>query len=121
MEKVYLDAPVLDMKTWPPKGSNEYDQMIAEYGLNDDAFLAWKGNPIDNMEAYFALRIPTMIVAGGADEVVPFAQNSGKMIEFCKQNGYALPHIIKPECKHHPHSLDNIQPIIEFIDKRNLL
>ena len=30
VEKVYLDAPVLDMKTWPPKGSVERGQVFDE-------------------------------------------------------------------------------------------
>ncbi|MBQ8295479.1 MAG: alpha/beta hydrolase [Clostridia bacterium] len=117
VEKVYLDAPVLDMKTWPPKGSGEYAQMLEEYGLNDEAFLGWKGNPIDNLPEYFSLGIPTLVVAGGADEVVPFPQNSGKLIDFCKKQGIALEYYVKPECMHHPHSLEDVTPIVAFVEK----
>ena len=121
VEKVYLDAPVLDLKTWPPKGSIEQEQMFNEYGLNEETLQTFTGNPIDNLKEFFSLSIPLLIIAGGSDEVVPFDRNAGKLITYCKDNNIEITSIIKEECKHHPHSLDNIQPIIEFIDKRNLL
>ncbi|MBQ8374090.1 MAG: alpha/beta hydrolase [Clostridia bacterium] len=117
VEKVYLDAPVLDLKTWPPKGIVEHEQMLNEYGLNDEALKNWKGNPVDNLEEYFALNIPTLLIAGGADEVVPFAENSKKMIDYCNKNAIELTYIVKPNCKHHPHSLDDVAPILEFVKK----
>lgn len=115
VEKVYLDAPVLDMKTWPKKGSIEYEQMLEEYGLNDDTLQTFKGNPIDNLEEFFALDIPLLIVAGGSDEVVPFPKNSGIVIEYCKNNSLPLQSIVKPDCKHHPHSLGDVAPIVRFV------
>ncbi|MBQ4053655.1 MAG: alpha/beta fold hydrolase, partial [Clostridia bacterium] len=72
VEKVYLDAPVLDMKSWPPKGSVEQGQAFEEYGLNADTLLTFKGNPIDNLGEFFSLGLPLLLIAGGADEVVAF-------------------------------------------------
>lgn len=119
VEKVYLDAPVLDMKTWPWENSPEQAEMLKEYGLNKEAFKTWQGNPVDNFEEYFALKIPTLVVAGGADEVVPFPQNSGKMIAYCKENGIDLEYYVKPDCKHHPHSLeDDVTPIVNFVNRK---
>ena len=115
VEKVYLDAPVLDMKTWPAKGSEEQNQMFEEYGLNEETLQTWKGNPIDNLQEYFSLNIPTLVVAGDSDEVVDFERNAGLMIEYCKTYGIKLENYIKPGCKHHPHSLEMVSPIIRFI------
>lgn len=117
VEKVYLDAPVMDLKSWPPKGSVEQSQMFNVYTLNADTLPLFKENPVDKLAEYFALKIPTLLIAGGKDEVVPVAENCGIMIEYCKANGIELPTIVKPECLHHPHSLEDVTPIVEFIEK----
>ena len=117
VEKVYLDAPVLDMKTWPPKGSIEQSQMFEEYGLNEETLQNWKGNPIDNLQEYFSLKIPTLLVAGDSDQVVDFEKNAGLMINYCKEQGIQLESYVKPGSKHHPHSLEEVFPIIRFVTK----
>ena len=46
VEKVYLDAPVLNLKSWPKNGSIEQEQFFNEYGLDDKTFLTFKDSPI---------------------------------------------------------------------------
>lgn len=116
VDKVYLDAPVLDMKTWPWANSSEQKEMFREYALCDATLPFFKGNPIDNLAEFFSHDLPLLVVAGGADEVVPFERNSGKLLSFAKLNGISVKCIIKPDCKHHPHSLDDVAPIIEFVE-----
>ncbi len=117
VEKVYLDAPVLDLKSWPPKDSNEQAQMYEEYCLNADMLPLFKGNPVDNVEEFFRNGVPLLIVAGHADEVVPFAENSEKVIAFCKEKNIDLEYYVKPDCGHHPHSLEDVAPIVAFCEK----
>lgn len=113
---VYLDAPVLDMRTWPPVG-HERDQVYDVYSLNADTYGHFNGHPIENLEEYFALGLPTLVVAGDSDELVPFEDNAGRMIDFCRQRGIALTSYVKPGCGHHPHSLeDDVTPIIDFVE-----
>lgn len=119
VEKVYLDAPVLDMKSWPEKDSPEQAQMFGEYCLNEETLLRFCGNPVDKMAEYFDLKIPTLIVAGDADEVVPLNENAGRMIEFCEQNKIPLIYTVKPGCKHHPHSLEDVSFIVDFIERED--
>lgn len=116
VEKVYLDAPVLDMKTWPPEESVERGQVYDEYGLNAETLQTFKGNPIDNLHEFFSLGIPLMVVAGAVDSVVPFDENAGKMLVYCEQNSINVTKIVKPLCGHHPHSIEDVTPIIEFIE-----
>ena len=115
VEKIYLDAPVLDMRTWPPKGSDLQQQVFFEYGLNEETLESFGGHPIENLKEFFDLGIPLLLVAGGADEVVPFEQNAGRVIDYCKQNNIKITSIVKPECKHHPHSLEDVSPIVNFV------
>ncbi|MBQ9728859.1 MAG: alpha/beta fold hydrolase [Clostridia bacterium] len=119
VSKVYLDAPVLDMKSWPPADSTERQEVYAEYGLNPETIQTFKGNPIDNLEEFFSLNIPLLVVAGGSDEVVAYEENSGKLIDYCNQNGIKIEATVKPECLHHPHSLEDVSSIVAFVNKEN--
>lgn len=116
VSKVYLDAPVLDMKSWPPEGSVERTQVYEEYGLNEKTLQTFKGNPIDNLKEFFSLHIPLMVVAGAVDSVVPFADNAGKLIAYCEENGIRITQTVKLLCDHHPHSLEDVAPIIRFTE-----
>ena len=115
VDKIYLDAPVLDMRTWPPEGSENRDQVYREYGLTPETIRTFGGHPIENLDEFFSHGIPLILVAGGADEIVPFEENSLKMIEYAKENNIDITYIVKSECKHHPHSLEDVGPIVDFI------
>lgn len=115
VDKVYLDAPVLDLKTWPRSDSAEQLQMLEEYGLTREALVSFHGNPIDKLDLFFTLGIPLMVIAGGQDEIVSFKENAGLLIKYCKEKGIEIVSIIKENGLHHPHSLENIQPILQFV------
>ena len=93
--------------------------MFEEYGLNETVFQSWKGNPIDNLQEYFSFEIPTLLVAGDSDEVVNYERNAGLMIDYCKAYGVKLESYVKPGCKHHPHSLEEVMPIIQFVENND--
>ncbi len=116
VDKIYLDAPVLDMRTWPPENSIERTQVYEEFNLTHETIKEFKGHPIENLKEFFELNIPVLLVAGDSDEIVPFEANSERMINYCKENSLELEYYVKPNCGHHPHSLeDDISPIIKFI------
>lgn len=110
---IYADAPVLDIKSWPMgSGGNEEDtqNMLKAYNFrNVEAARRWKKNPIDQMKELAA--IPIILVVGDADEVVPIASNS----TIFEQGIPGIKVIHKPGIGHHPHSLFNPAPIVEFI------
>jgi pimeloyl-ACP methyl ester carboxylesterase len=118
VEKVYLDAPVLDLWTWPPKGSKEYYDMLSCYNLNEKSFESFSEMPINSLCEYFNLGIPLMLIAGDSDQVVDFNLNSKKVIDYCNANNIPLKYIVKKGCKHHPHSLEDVTPIIDFVCNR---
>ena len=118
VKRVYFDAPVLDLASWPREESAEREQVYRLYSLNSETIKGFVGSPVNNFAEFFSTGIPVLIVAGGADEVVPFEENSGKMIKYAVEHGYHITYVIKPDCKHHPHSLDDVGPIIDFITKQ---
>jgi alpha-beta hydrolase superfamily lysophospholipase len=106
------------MRTWPWEDSPEQVELLVEYGLNKESLETFSGHPIENLEEFFSLNIPLLLVAGGADEVVDFSKNAGRVIEYCKEHSIGIKVVVKPNCKHHPHSLEDVSPIIAFIEDK---
>ena len=119
VDKIYLDAPVLDLKTWPTKSKNpgEFKGMLASYGLTEEEFATFKGSPIDKLEEFFALNIPLLVVAGDADATVPFEDNAGKLIEYALANGHNITYVVEEGKDHHPHSLTDVTLIVDFCNR----
>ena len=86
--------------------------------MTEESFKNFRFSPIDNLEEFSRNNIPVLIVAGGSDSVVPYKDNCLKMVDFYKSKGLEIKFILKPECEHHPHSLDDVSPIIDFIENK---
>ncbi|HRU04302.1 MAG TPA: alpha/beta hydrolase, partial [Candidatus Brocadiia bacterium] len=118
---LYLDAPVLDIRSWPGgkgKGIGNpkcWDECLAIYGLTEQTLPSFRGSPLDQVEKVAKARIPIISVCGGADESVPFEENTAILEERCRQLGGVIEVILKKDCGHHPHSLPDPAPITDFI------
>lgn len=116
VSKIYLDAPVLDMRTWPPEGTENREQVYREYDLTAETIKTFKGHPVENFSEFFSHGIPLYLIAGDSDEIVPFEYNAGRMLDYCFDHGIRIKNYIKSKCKHHPHSLYDVSSIIEFVE-----
>ena len=121
---LYLDAPVCTFHSWPAgfgkgKGSPaDWDRCKKIYGLaDDDAAKAYKLNPVDNLAPLAAAKIPILSVCGDADQVVPLEENSALLKTRYLALGGIMELLIKPGVDHHPHSLKDPAPIVDFILK----
>ena len=116
---LYLDAPVLDFRSWPGKNplyAREWQECLASYRMTEEEARAYRGTPLDRADELAALGIPTLIVAGEADTVVPCAENTDAFERaYRAAGGTALSTIRKPHCDHHPHSLEDPAPITTWI------
>ena len=120
VEKVYLDAPVLDLRSWPRTNPsyNEIDlhnQVMHEYGFNsEEEFNNYTNYPVSNLGKYFSLNIPTLLVAGAGDTTVEFSENSEVMINYATAHYISYFHYYvkvgngETGGDHHPHSFGNI-------------
>lgn len=119
--KVYIDAPVLDIRSWPGgKGRGIGDQKCWQecmqcYGLTEETAKEFAMNPLDRAEELAKSGIPVLIVAGGADEVVPYEENGAPFVKRFREAGGEIREYVKPECGHHPHSLQDPAPIVAFL------
>ena len=120
---LYLDAPVLDIRSWPGgKGKGKGDancwkQALKIFGLAEDTAKEFKGNPIDHAGALAKAGIPIVAVIGDADDVVPYDENTKPFAEKYRAAGGTIEVIVKPGVNHHPHSLKDPKPIVDFLLK----
>jgi lysophospholipase L1-like esterase/pimeloyl-ACP methyl ester carboxylesterase len=121
---VYVDAPVLDVKSWPGgkgsgKGSRaEWETFKKDYGFtSDEQALNFKGNPIDKVPQIVQGGYPMLHVVGDADSVVPVSENTAIFEKQVLALNGNITVIHKPGVDHHPHSLANPTPIVDFILK----
>ncbi|MBB6731396.1 alpha/beta fold hydrolase [Cohnella zeiphila] len=120
---LYLDAPVLDIRSWPgglgagPGSAFEWSLCLAVYGLTEETARDAKVSPLDQVEPVAAAGIPILIVAGDADEPVPYEENGALLAERYRELGGTIETIVKPGVGHHPHSLSDPAPIVAFVQE----
>ncbi|MDT0553061.1 GDSL-type esterase/lipase family protein [Urechidicola vernalis] len=119
---IYADAPVLSGKSWPggfgksegyPQGWEKFKQV---YGIKSDLevenFIA---DPINQIKEISATNIPMLHVCGDSDKVVPVEENTQLFETELKKLNANIEVIYKKGIGHHPHSLENPKPIVDFI------
>ncbi|MBQ8953147.1 MAG: prolyl oligopeptidase family serine peptidase [Clostridia bacterium] len=123
--RLYLDAPVLDIRSWPGgqgKGDGDekcWRECLTCWGLTEETAKTFARNPLDRAEELAKLHIPVVLVAGGADTAVPFDENGLPFAARFRRAGGQIQVIVKPACGHHPHSLEDPSPIVAFLTKED--
>jgi len=133
---IYADAPVLDGTSWPGgkgtvnrerltgnrekrtgKGSEEdWNRFINAFNLPGKSFQdAVNASPISKAKIIAEAGIPLIHVIGEADDVVPPAENTDLFEKEILKYGGKIKVIRKPGIGHHPHSLEDPGPIVDFI------
>ncbi len=122
---IYADAPVCDIKSWPGglyngKGSaSDWEACLKVYNLDEKSVLDFENIPVNNAVKLARAGIPVIHVCGLADDVVPYSENSEILAKNFKNAGGEIELILKEGVGHHPHSLENPKPIVDFILKNS--
>ena len=118
---IYADAPVCDLKSWPGglgkgKGSKEdWNKCLKAYGLTKLTVDNYRNMPIYNCKKIAEAKIPVLHVCGDKDSIVPIDENTYKLAETFRRAGGNIQIIVKKGKGHHPHSLKDPTPIVDFI------
>lgn len=115
---IYVDAPVCNVFSWPgrsPENAGLWKGLLEEWGLTDDQMNSFSGNPIDRLKPLADAGIPVICVCGDSDKVVPFSENSAIVRQRYTAMGAPFELILKPGVHHHPHSLSDPAPVVDFI------
>ena len=120
----YVDNPVLDLRSWPGGINNEYkspgecEDLKRDFGLKTvDDIKAFKGSPISKVDKIVKGKYPILILCADADEALSPKDNTILFEQKVKALKGKITVIHKPGFKHHPHSLPNPAPIVDFILK----
>lgn len=121
---IYGDAPACDIKTalgGPGYGKGNptaWADLKKAYGFKDDAAaLAYRGNPVDTLAPLAKAKVAIIHVIGDADDIVQAEKNSDLIEVRYRELKGEIQVIHKPGVGHHPHGLDDPQPVVEFIVK----
>ena len=118
---LYLDAPVLNLLSCPCGVGVATNHLYAEFekamGLTVSDLINYRNHPIDNVQKLIDKRIPVFLVCGDSDSVVPYVENGKELADMYRKTDIPFFEVVKPNCDHHPHGLDDNTPIIEFAEK----
>lgn len=113
---IYVDAPVCDVFSWPGRKNRAlWDGLLKEWKLTDGQMNTFAGNPIDRLAPLAQAGIPIIGVCGDSDKVVPYGENMEVVRNRYSGLGGSVEVILKPGGDHHPHSLDDPRPVVDFI------
>ena len=119
---LYLDAPVVNYMSCPcgfgvgRPLSADNSEILNALGMESiSELLAYREMPLDRLPVLVEKRIPVVMVAGDSDTVVPFCENGVFLQRAYEQAGIDLEVYIKPGCDHHPHGLEEPEPVVKFI------
>jgi alpha-beta hydrolase superfamily lysophospholipase len=112
---LYLDAPALDLRSWPGHGTARWPDVAASYGLTVEAMETARVSPLDRIAPVAAAGIPIIGVSGDADPIVRHEENLAVLAERYRAAGGRVEIILKPGAGHSPHSLPDPTPIVDFL------
>ena len=121
---LYIDAPVLNLLSLAGLGAGACEdteafwrEMSKAHGFDKSSIVNFRHSPIDHMDILIKNDIPVVMVYGDVDHVVLYEENGKVLKEYYEENGGKIKVICKNGCDHHPHCLDDVTPIVEFVEK----
>lgn len=118
---LYLDAPVMNFLSCPAGIGIAENALYQEFqdatGMTLSDLICYREHPIDKMHLLLQNKIPIILVYGDSDTVVPYKENGALLEKYYKENGGTIVVIGKENCGHHPHSLPDNTPIVEFVER----
>ncbi|MBQ7793468.1 MAG: alpha/beta hydrolase [Clostridia bacterium] len=116
---MYLDAPVVNLLSCPAGVGNATDALFAEFKehkkMDLPELIAFRDHPLDHIPKLVKSKIPVILVCGDSDKTVPYEENGKLLNDAYIANNCEIVTIIKKDCDHHPHGLEDNSPIIDFI------
>lgn len=119
---LYLDAPVVDILSWPGRHgtAGEWAQCLDAYGLTaDDPSPFYRIQDAAHRQLIDA-KIPLILVAGDCDTLVPYEENGALLAARYRESGVPFALLMKPGVGHHPHGPKDPTAVAEFWEAHGL-
>jgi len=123
---VYVDNPLLNINAWAvpmlqlPEGKKDdlFEAFKTDYNLKTpEDVRQFKEGPVELVKKIVKGKYPILILCADEDEAVPPAEQTLLFEQKIKELHGDITVIHKPGFKHHPHSLPDPTPIVDFIIK----
>ena len=111
---LYLDAPAIDLLSWPGRSHGGWQACLDSYGIADDAASIAGVNPVNRIPELIESVIPVIGVSGDRDKSVPYSENLALLREQYEAAGATIKVIIKPGVGHN-HVLPDPGVVVEFL------
>lgn len=118
---LYLDAPVLNLLSCPAGvgigGDDLYEEFVRHTGMTKSDLINYRNHPIDYVDVLVKNQLPIFLVVGDSDDVVPYVENGKVLYDYYKQQGEDITLIMKKGAGHHPHGLEDNEPLMQFVSR----
>jgi pimeloyl-ACP methyl ester carboxylesterase len=117
---IYADNAVMDIRSWPGgKGvgtghAGTWQNCLKAYGMTEAESVTFHDGPLDRLTPLANARVPIFALINEADDVVPPEENGDLLIEKYKSLGGSIQEMRRPGLGHHPHSLQDPEPLVQF-------
>jgi sialidase-1 len=97
---IYAETPVYDVKSWPGgkgKGIGDaaaWNEFKTVFHFTEEQALAFKDNPIDNLEGLASFKVPVLNVIGLWDNITPLNENAAVFVQ--RYNAFGGPASVIP-------------------------
>ena len=113
---MYLDAPVVNILSWPREDNEpDWEECKAVWGYTEETASQFTAVIEERINTMVLAQIPVVLVYGDADTAVPYAKNGRLIEEAYTEADVPSLFIGKEGCGHHPHSLEDPTPIVDFL------
>ena len=117
---LYLDAPVLNLLSCPCSvgrengGKEMYEEFVRATGRTVSELINDRNHPIDYVDKLIEYKIPIALICGEKDSAVPYLENGAILAQKYEACNVPFLKILKPDCDHHPHGVDDLSPLLSF-------
>lgn len=113
---LYLDAPVVDIQSWPGRhgAPAEWAQCLEAYGLQAHDLSPFYSLRDEAHRETVKAKIPLILVAGDSDTLVPYQENGALLADRYRQSGVPFALWMKPGVGHHPHGPEDPRAVADF-------
>lgn len=119
---MYLDAPVVNLipcfmkRVCEPSLGRLWEEFTSATGIDEITLYSYRNHPLDKLPKLIKHNIPIILVCGEEDMSCPYEEQGKVLNDIYQENGCIIETIIK-KGGHHPHGLEDITPIMKFIER----
>lgn len=117
---IYVDNAVMYIRSWPGgKGDGigaprAWKTCLDAYQITEEESKSMEDGPLHRLAGLAKAGVPIFAMINEQDNVVPPSENSDVLVRRYREFGGQIRELRRPGLGHHPHSLKDPAPLVEF-------